>query len=285
MVDFNQTVSTASEGHIKRLAISPWTHEDGLLFRSCTHAALHLTDDDVALSAHLGGLWRAGWVDSAGFHTVGLVPATQCEVTLPPPLVAVGQRAITSGWTHKMADISKYSRIRGDPVSWMRFNKQILITRLIPHHSNVFVLLFCCLSDLSVHFRIKQEQRKGEKQWTLVDQSLTATTFTRLGVGCLVGFNYSFSSKTCDDEKKGSTFTQASDLKQLRYVQVPSRKVISNHHGGRDRKWHHNSPNELNYFTLTFLRGLQPQEKLELQNWFWLYLLRDLDHSGVLFIY
>lgn len=46
-----------------------------------------------------------------------------------------------------------------------------------------------------------------------------------------------------------------------------------------DRKWHHNSPNELNYFTLTFLRGLQPQEKL--QNWFWLYLLRVLDHSGV----
>jgi len=45
-------------------------------------------------SAHLGGLRRAGRVDSARLHAVGLVPATQSEAALLPPLVAVGQRAV-----------------------------------------------------------------------------------------------------------------------------------------------------------------------------------------------
>lgn len=34
-------------------------------------------------------------MDRAGFHAVGLVPATQREATLPPPLVAAGQGAVT----------------------------------------------------------------------------------------------------------------------------------------------------------------------------------------------
>lgn len=44
---------------------------------------------------HLGSLRCAGRVDRAGFHTVGFVPATQCEAAFPPPLVPAGQRAVT----------------------------------------------------------------------------------------------------------------------------------------------------------------------------------------------
>ncbi len=46
-------------------------------------------------SSHLGSLRRAGWVDCAGFHTVSLVSAAQSEATFPPPLVTIGQRAVT----------------------------------------------------------------------------------------------------------------------------------------------------------------------------------------------
>lgn len=51
--------------------------------------------------SHLGSLRRAGCVDSAGFHTVGFVSAAQREATFPPPLVAVGQRAVTPGYTRR----------------------------------------------------------------------------------------------------------------------------------------------------------------------------------------
>lgn len=77
-------------------------------FKGFTPVHSHAWRPSGVLSSHLGSLRCAGWVDSAGFHTVGLVSATQSEATFPPPFVTIGQRAITPEHTHNILISGSY---------------------------------------------------------------------------------------------------------------------------------------------------------------------------------